>query len=344
MRAGVFEEVGRVSVATVPDPCVRDSTDAVVQVLTAGICGSDLWFYRGLVPYEPGRRTGHEFVGIVNEVGADVRSLRPGDLVAAPFCFADGSCPECRRGLATSCRNGGYWAGDFGEDGAQSEAVRVPFADENLVPLPPGWRADERRLAAAVLACDVLPTGEHAVGLAAVGPTSDVLVIGDGAVGLAAVIAARRISNGRIGVVGHHEDRLALASKLGASAVLHAAGDSLAEIPDSTFECVVECVGSVGLIAEAVRIVRPGGTVGFVGIPNRTGPAPDLIELLAKNASLRGGLAPARRYMADIIDRMDRDEIPDLLVSDVIDLDDLDDGYRAMDDRMALKTVVRVAS
>ncbi|MGW4498958.1 alcohol dehydrogenase catalytic domain-containing protein [Micromonospora sp. NPDC004336] len=237
MKATVLHEAGRVDVIEVPDPMIEHPGDAVVRVSLAAVCGSDLWPYRGQESFTPGDRMGHEWVGLVEEVGADVARVRPGELVLAPFAFADGTCPTCRDGWHTSCPAGGFWGGANG--GGQAEAVRVPFADATLVPVRAD--ADAELLRRLLPLTDVMATGTNAVSLAGVRPGTTAVVLGDGAVGLCAALAARRAGADRIILVGRHPDRNALATRMGATDVVSA---------DNPV--------TVGLIREATRGGAPG--------------------------------------------------------------------------------------
>ncbi|MFN2624681.1 MAG: alcohol dehydrogenase catalytic domain-containing protein, partial [Mycobacteriales bacterium] len=223
MRASVFYGKGDVRVEDVPDPKVLEPTDAVVRITHACICGSDLWGYRGIAEWPAGMRTGHEWLGVVDDVGAEVQSVRPGDRVIAPFSYSDGSCEFCLNGVHTSCHNGGYWgAEDVG--GGQGEAIRAPQADGTLVVLPPAVAEDDALLTAALPLTDVMSTGHHAAVSAGVRAGSTVAIVGDGAVGLCAVLAAARLGAERIISLGHHEERLAIARRFGATDVVTTRG------------------------------------------------------------------------------------------------------------------------
>src|SRR6266550_9614843 len=208
MRATVMYGAGDVRIETVPDAGLVESTDAVVRVTRAAICGSDLWPYKSMESSETGRRMGHEFIGVVEDAGSEVRTVRAGDLVVAPFVWSDGTCVFCQAGLHPSCLHGGRYGFD-GVDGGQGEAVRVPQADGTLVVLPVG--PDAALLPSLVTLTDVMATGHHAALAARVGPGKTVAVVGDGAVGLCAVIAARRLGAEQVVLLGRHSDRIALA-------------------------------------------------------------------------------------------------------------------------------------
>src|SRR6266540_1511939 len=256
-------------VETVPDAHLIEPTDALVTVTRAAICGSDLWPYKSMEHDETGRRMGHEFVGIVEAVGPDVRTLDAGDMVVTPFVWSDGTCAFCQEGLHTSCLHGGRYGWD-GVDGGQGEAVRVPQADGTLVVLPVD--EDDAMMPSLLTLSDVMATGHHAAVSAEVGPGKTVAVVGDGAVGLCGVIAARRLGAERIILLGHHPDRIALARDFGATDVVSERGDEAVErVREFTdgfgAHSVLECVGLEQATVTALRIVRPGGAVGRVGVP-----------------------------------------------------------------------------
>ncbi|MEV5547411.1 alcohol dehydrogenase catalytic domain-containing protein [Streptomyces sp. NPDC052309] len=341
MRATVLQEAGRVRLTDVPDPVIRDPGDALVRVRLAAVCGSDLWPYRGQESFTPGDRMGHEWVGVVEEVGADVARVRPGDLVLAPFAFADGICRVCRDGLFTSCPDGGFWGGR--NDGGQAEAVRVPFADGTLVPVRAD--ADAALLRGLLPLTDVMATGVHATSLAGVRPGSTVVVLGDGAVGLCACLAARRAGAERIILVGRHPDRGDLARRMGATDVL-AADDPAAvglvrEETGGGVPAVAECAGTQAALDLAIDLVRPGGTIGSVGVPNGVDRV-DLYRLFRHNITLRAGVAPARRYLEPLLAEVLAGHLdPSPVFSAELPLDEVATAYRAMDTRQAVKIALR---
>src|SRR5437588_6626686 len=264
MRATVMYGAGDVRVETVPDAHLVEPTDALVTVTRAAICGSDLWPYKSMDPSETGRRMGHEFIGVVEAAGSDVRTMKAGDLVVAPFVWSDGTCVFCQEGLHTSCLHGGRYGFD-GVDGGQGEAVRVPQADGALVVLPVG--EDDALMPSLLTLSDVMGTGHHAALAAKVGPGKTVAVVGDGAVGLCAVIAARRLGAERIVILGRHPDRIALAKEFGATDVVSERGDDAVErVRGLTgglgVHSVLECVGYAQSTFTALSIARPGGAVG----------------------------------------------------------------------------------
>jgi threonine dehydrogenase-like Zn-dependent dehydrogenase len=347
MRASVFHGKGDIRIEEVADPGIVDPTDALVRITHAAICGSDLWFYRGVWDWKPGYRTGHEFTGIVEAVGDEVRTLRPGDRVIAPFVFSDGTCEFCRRGLQTSCVRGTAW-GALRADGGQGEAARVPFADGTLVRIPEAVAEDPGRLAAAVLLSDVLPTGYHAAVCAEVGSGDTVAVIGDGAVGLCAVLSAAYRGAARVIAVGHHADRLDIARRLGATDVVDSGDpDVAARLVDMTGggpQCVLEAVGAQGPLDLAAAVARPGGRIGYVGVP-AGGATLGVSRIFGHNITVRGGVAPARHYLPELLPdvatgRLDASEVLTMRVP----LDGVPDGYRAMDGRTAVKVLVEVAA
>jgi threonine dehydrogenase-like Zn-dependent dehydrogenase len=344
MRATVFRGPGDVRVEEVPDPSIEQPTDALVRVTHACICGSDLWFYRGISEWKPGWRTGHEWMGVVEDVGSEVRTIRRGDRVIAPFVYSDGTCEFCSKGLQTSCVNGGGWGGEA-NDGGQGEAVRAPLADGTLVVLPESVEDDDALLSAILPLTDVMGTGHHAAVTAGVRPGGTAAVVGDGAVGLCAVLAARRMGANRIVALGHHEERLRLARRFGATDVVTGRGrDAVDEVIDLTeggAEAVLECVGTQGAMDTAVSIARPGGTVGFVGVPLGV-QSLDLRRMFGDNVSLRGGVAPVRAYIPELLgDVLEGSLDPSPVLDTTTDLNGVPDGYAAMDNREAIKVMVR---
>jgi hypothetical protein len=264
---------GDVRVENVPDARLLEPTDALVRVTRACICGSDLWPYQSIEPSRIGNRMGHEFIGVIEDVGSGVRTLRRGDVVVAPFAISDGSCEFCREGLHTSCIHGAWWGGTE-NDGGQGEAVRVPLADGTLVALPVG--EDHELMPSLLTLADVLGTGHHAALTARVSRGKTVAVVGDGAVGLCGVIAARRLGAERIIMLGRHEDRIALARDFGATDVVSERGEeAVARVRDLTggfgAHSVLECVGHGESTLTALSIARPGGAVGRVGVPQHDG-------------------------------------------------------------------------
>ena len=305
----------------------------------------DLWQYRAESPFEPGP-IGHEFLGVVEDVGADVRGLAAGDLVIAPTAYCDGICANCRAGIANACIAGGFWAVG-GIDGGQGEAVRVPFADATLVRVP-GSGHSEETLRSLLALSDVMGTGHHAALSAGVNPSSVVAVIGDGAVGLCAILAARRLGAARIIALSRYPARQALARSFGATDVVAERGDAAAEAVLELTEGVgvdaaLECVGTAEAFTTAVAVTRPGGIVGYVGVPHGVEVA--INTLFFRNVGLRGGAAPVRTYIPELLDDVLAGRIDPGRVFDFeTDLDGIAEAYAAMDERRAIKTLVRVGT
>lgn len=343
MRATVYHAPGDVRVENVPDSKIQQPTDAIARITHACICGSDLWFYRGLDQWQPGWRTGHEWMGIIEEVGSEVRNIKKGDRVLAPFAFSDGSCEFCGKGLQTSCVKGGFWGTT--NDGGQAEAVRAPFADGTLVVIPKEVEGDDAMLTAILPLTDVMATGHHAAVSAGVRQGGTVAVVGDGAVGLCGVLAAKRLGADRIIILGRHEKRLEIARRFGATDVVTSRdGQAIDEVQEMTkggVESVLECVGSESSMNTAISITRPGGAIGYVGVPHGSETI-NLGNMFMSNITLRGGVAPARAYipelLADVVaGKLDPSPVLDLSV----DLDGVPFGYAAMDGREAIKVMVR---
>jgi threonine dehydrogenase-like Zn-dependent dehydrogenase len=336
---------GDVRVENVSDAALVAPTDALVTVTRAAICGSDLWPYRTMEPSDTGRRMGHEFIGVVEAAGGDVRTVKQGDLVVTPFLWSDGTCVFCREGLHTSCLHGGRYGAD-GVDGGQGEAVRVPQADGTLVVLPVG--RDDALMPSLLTLSDVMATGHHTALSAEVGPDKSVAVVGDGAVGLCGVIAARRLGAERIVILGRHPDRVALAREFGATDVVSERGDEAVErVRELTggfgAHSVLECVGLPQSTLTALRIARPGGAVGRVGLPQENS-IPEAIATFFANLTISGGPAPARAYIEELLPDVLEGRIePGRVFDRVGPLDEVPDGYRAMDEREAIKVMVEVS-
>jgi threonine dehydrogenase-like Zn-dependent dehydrogenase len=345
MRATVMYGAGDVRVENVPDARLIESTDALVAVSRACICGSDLWPYKTLEHSNTGRRMGHEAIGVIEAVGADVRTLNVGDVVVMPFAYSDGSCVFCREGLHTSCIHGGFF-GSGEADGAQAEALRVPQADGTLVVLPVG--ADDALMPSLVTLSDVMGTGHHAAVVAEVGPGKTVAVVGDGAVGLCGVIAARRLGAEQIIILGRHPDRIALAREFGATDVVSERGgeavERVRELTDGFgVHSVLECVGLEQSELTAIEIARPGGAVGRVGVPqDETMPASR--PAFYNNISVSGGPAPVRAYIEELLPDVLEGRIePGRVFDRVVGLGEVPDGYRAMNEREAIKVMVSLS-
>ena len=342
MRATVMHGAGDVRIEDVPDAGLVEPTDALVAVTRAAICGSDLWPYKSMEHDDAGRRMGHEFIGVVDAVGTDVRTVKAGDVVVAPFLYSDGTCVFCREGLHTSCLHGGRYGYD-GVDGGQGEAVRVPQADGTLVVLPVD--RDDALMPSLLTLTDVMGPGHHAALAAEVGPGKIVAVVGDGAVGLCGVIAAHRLGAEQIMILGRHPDRIALAKAFGATDVVGERGDEAVErVRELTggfgVHSVLECVGYEESTLTALGIARPGGAVGRVGVPQDAS-VPAALPTFFKNVSVGGGPAPVRAYIEDLLpDVLDGRIEPGRVFDRVIGLDDVPDGYRAMNDREAINVMI----
>src|SRR3954447_14184855 len=302
MRATLIYGAGDVRVEDVSDAGLREPTDAVVRVLRACICGSDLWPYGSMPAGEQPRRMGHEFMGVVEDVGAEVSGLNRGDVVVAPFVWADNTCDFCSEGLQTSCRHGGLW-GAPGVDAGQGEAVRVPQAQGTLVKLPVG--EDAALLSSLLTLSDVFPTGHHCAVTAGVNERTTVTVIGDGAVGLCAVLAAKRLGAEQIILMGRHTDRTDLGRDFGATEVVPERGaEGVEKVRELTGgDCthtVLECVGLRPAIETAFGVVRDGGAVSRVGAPQYVDVRMDF-ALFLRNVTLTGGVAPARAYIEELL-------------------------------------------
>lgn len=342
MRATVMYGAGDVRIENVPDAQIKEPTDALLRVTRACICGSDLWPYNQLEPTEAGQRMGHEFIGIVEAVGSDVRTVKTGDLVVVPFAYSDGTCVFCHEGLQTSCLHGGFW-GREGVDGGQGEAVRVPLADGTLVALPVG--EDDALMPSLLTLSDVMGTGHHAALAAQVGPGKTVAVVGDGAVGLCGVIAAKRLGAEQIILLGRHPDRIALGRDFGATDIVSERGDEAVErVLELTggigAHSVLECVGHTQSMVTALGIARPGGAVGRVGVPQQE-EIPTTVATFFNNVTIAGGPAPARAYIEELMpDVLEGTIEPGRVFDRVIGLEEVPDGYRAMNDRESIKVLI----
>jgi threonine dehydrogenase-like Zn-dependent dehydrogenase len=341
MKATVMYGAGDVRVENVPDPRIVQPTDAIVRVTHACICGSDLWPYQQMEPTPTGRRMGHEFIGIVEDIGSDVRTVKKGDLVVTPFAWSDGTCEFCRQGLQTSCLHGGFWGGEL--DGGQGEAARVPLADGTLVKLPVG--PDHALMPSLLTLTDVMGTGHHAALAANVAPRKIVAVVGDGAVGLCGVIAARRLGAEQIILLGRHSDRIALARAFGATDIVSERGQEAVERVRALTNglgahSVLECVGHGQSTETALGIVRAGGAVGRVGVPQQE-TIPASIPTFFGNVTIAGGPAPVRAYIEELmVDILDGRIEPGRVFDRTTNLDGVPAGYRAMNEREAIKVMI----
>jgi threonine dehydrogenase-like Zn-dependent dehydrogenase len=335
MRATYMYGAGDVRVIDVPDPTIQNASDALVRVVRSCICGSDLHPYHSMPPTPEGSSMGHEFVGVVEDTGGDVRTVKKGDVVIAPFAWSDGTCDFCREGLQTSCRHGGFWNAD-GVGGGQAEAVRVPLANGTLVPVP--VEETSPLIPSLLTLSDVYGTGYHAAVKARVTADTTVTVIGDGAVGLMAMLSAHQLGAPRIILMGRHNDRTDVVPERGDEGIA-AARDLTGG--DGT-HVVIEAVGHMPAYQQAIGVVRPGGVISRVGVPQYDDAPVGFGSLFGPNITLTGGPAPARAYIDTLLPGvLDGRVQPGKVFDREIGLDAVPDGYRAMDTREALKVLVR---
>lgn len=336
MRATTLHAPGDIRVSEVPDPILEAPTDAVVKVTAGCICGSDLWPYRGANDITPGQTIGHECVGVVEEVGADVTSFRPGDFVIVPFDHCDNTCAHCENGAHSACVNLGM------TQTGQAEYARVTQADGSLVRTE--GTPDASLLPSLLALSDVMPTGWHAAVSAGVRPGGTAVVVGDGAVGLCGVLAAATMGAETIIAMSRHEPRQEIARAFGATHVVaergREGGAIVKEITGGVgADAVLECVGTDDAMRTAVGVARPGATVGFVGVPH--GVELPVRSMFAKNVGLAGGMAPVRRYLPELLDLVLAGRIEPGKVFDLtLPLDEVAEGYRAMDERRAIKVLI----
>ena len=347
MHAAMWYGPGDIRWDKRPDPRIELPTDAVVRVVAACVCGSDLWTWRGARPPADPHPIGHEMVGVVEEVGAGVTTMSAGDFVITPFSISDGTCPHCRQGITTSCSQVQWWGGTDRDgrtlDGCQGQYVRVPLADGTLYPTPA--LPDPAQIPALLTLSDVLGTGHHAAVAAGVGPGTTVAVVGDGAVGLCAVLAAVRLGAERVIAFSSHTDRQLVATGFGASDVVSERGDDGAAavrdlLAGQGADCVLECVGTKVSMTQALATVRPGGRIGYVGAPVGGAELP-LGKMFSNNIRVGGGLAPVRAYLdellPDVLDgRLDASAVFDL----ELPLEKVAEAYAAMDGRRSIKTLL----
>ncbi|GAA2518912.1 zinc-binding dehydrogenase [Rarobacter incanus] len=347
MRAAIIHGPGDVRIETVPDPQLHDDGDVIVDVTAGCVCGSDLWAYRGIRPTPHPHRIGHELVGVVTAVGAGVRTLGIGDFVIAPFDLGCGHCQSCRHGFYSACETvclvGATDSHGRPIDGGQGERARIPYADASLVKVP--GPIDPLVIPSLLTLSDVLPTGHHAAISAGVDSSTTVVVVGDGAVGLCAVLAAARLGAPRIIAMSRHAERAQLARDFGATDVIAERGDAgiaaVREALDGDLaDCALECVGTDIAMDQALGSVRGGGSVGFVGVPAGGSQIP-IGTLFARNIRVGGGMAPARRYIPELLADVLAGRIdPGLVFTQAFALRDIAAAYRAMDERTVIKSLV----
>ena len=338
MLATMLYGPGDLRFEEVPEPRIEKPTDAIIRLAASCVCGSDLWPFRGLQDVKAPQAMGHEYCGVVVEVGSAVTSVRPGQFVVGSFCISDNTCPHCRFGFQSSCENIEFMKG------AQAPLARVPLADGTLVATPD--IPSEDLIPGLLAASDVLGTGWYAADAAQVQPGATVAVVGDGAVGLMAVLAARQMGATRIIAMSRHKSRQDLALEFGATDIVTERGeDGIARIKEMTgnvgADCVLECVGTEQSMQQAIYAARPGGHIGYVGVPH--GVTFDGAKLFFAQRSMLGGPAPVRRFLPDLIDLVLSRKIDPGKVFDLeLPLSDVAEGYRAMDERRAIKSLLRV--
>ncbi|SHH31749.1 alcohol dehydrogenase [Jatrophihabitans endophyticus] len=346
MKAAIFKGKGSVVIEDRPKPTISEPTDAIVRVVLACVCGSDLWFYRGISEVDHGG-VGHEFIGVVDEVGSDVTNVKPGDFVISPFSWSDGTCRNCEHGFQTACVHGGFFGQGGDGDGGQAEYVRVPQADGTLVTVPGSDFSDET-MASLLALTDVMATGYHAAVSAGVTEGMTVAVVGDGAVGLSGVLASKLLGAERIIVLGSKtESRHALAREWGATDIISVRGDEaeqqLKDLTDGFgADAVLECVGTKESVETAFAVAAAGAIVGRVGVPH--GVEVDAEGTFYSNIGLRGGPAPARHYQPELLKQvLDGSINPGKVFDATFTLDDIAEAYAAMDERRAIKALVKVS-
>ncbi|WNF00372.1 zinc-dependent alcohol dehydrogenase family protein [Streptomyces luomodiensis] len=338
MRGAVLYAPGDVRFEERADPKIINATDALIRTAATCVCGSDLWDYRGINPVEQPTPFGHEYVGIVEEVGSEVTAVKPGQFVIGSFFASDNTCANCRNGYQTNCLHREF----VGAEGCQAEKIRIPLADGTLVATPE--QPAEEHIPSLLACSDVMGTGWYAAVAAEVRPGDTVAVVGDGAVGLCAVIAARELGAERIIAMSRHEPRQKLAREFGATDIVAERGEEgIARIKEMTggigADRVLECVGTQESMRQALPSTRPGGHVGFVGVPH--GVALDGQELFYSHVGLRGGPAPVRAFLPDLIDRVLSGRINPGKVFDLtLPLEQVADAYQAMDERRAIKALL----
>lgn len=344
MKATLMYGPGDVRVETVPDPEIVEPTDAIVRAVRACVCGSDLHPYHSMKPSPKGRTMGHELIGVVEDTGSAVSTIRKGDFVIVPFVYSDNTCVFCREGVHTSCLHGGFY-GTRSVGGLQAELARIPQADGTLVAVP---GVDERSelLPSLLTLSDVYLTGYHAAFMGRVEAGKTVTVIGDGAVGLSAVLASRQLGAERIILMGRHTARTDLGVEFGATDVVAARGEEgIARVMELTggegSHVVLEAVGHMPAYEQSYGVVRPGGIISRVGVPQYESAPIGWDSLFGKNAMLAGGPAPVRAYLEDAIRQVLSGEIdPGRVFDRTVGIDDVPAGYAAMDAREALKVLV----
>jgi threonine dehydrogenase-like Zn-dependent dehydrogenase len=337
MRVTTIHAPGDIRLEERPAPAITAPTDAVIKITAGCICGSDLWPYRGEGGFTAGSPIGHEMVGVIEEVGAEVRSFAPGDFVIVPFCTCDNTCAHCQNDAQSACRNGGVTSGGQGEYGLVGQAEGSLVKTDGM--------PDPDMIPSLLALSDVLPTGWHCAVSARVKQGDTVVVVGDGAVGLCGVLAAVQMGADRVIAMSRHEPRQAIARQFGATHVVAERGKegaaAIKELTDGVgADAVLECVGTHDAMRQAFAVARPGSMVGFVGVPHDVTLPID--RMFAKNIGLAGGVAPVRRYLPELLDLVTRGSVnPGLVFDTVMPLDEVAAGYKAMDERTAIKVLLQ---
>jgi threonine dehydrogenase-like Zn-dependent dehydrogenase len=337
MRATTLHGTKDIRFTEVPDPVLQAPTDAIIKVVASCICGSDLWNYRGENKIKPGMTIGHECLGVVEEVGSAVTSFRPGDLVIVPFVHCDNTCPHCRAGVQSACVNAGFTVS------GQAEYARVNQAEGSLVKIE-GEPAPEM-MSSLLALTDVMATGWHAAVASGVRKGGTAVVVGDGAVGLCGVIAASVMGAEKVVAMSRHADRQKLALEFGATHIVETRGEEgeeqVLDLTDGVgADAVLECVGTDQAMRTAFAVARPGSTVGFVGVPH--GVQLPVQQMFRKNVGLAGGMAPVRRYVEELLPLVVDGRIqPGRVFDKTLPLASVAEGYRAMDERTAIKVFLQ---
>lgn len=336
MRGAIIHGTKDVRFEDREDPKIVEPTDAVIRTVATCVCGSDLWPYRGINEVKEARPIGHEYVGIVEQVGDAVKTVKAGDFVVGGFTYSDNTCPVCRKGATANCQHGG------GYDGCQAEKIRIPQADGTLLATP--GQPDEDLIPSLLALSDVMCTGWHAAVSGGVGQGKTVAVVGDGAVGLSAVLASVQLGAERVIAMSRHEDRQKLAKEFGATDIVAERGeDGVKKIQELTegigADVVLECVGTEDAREQAVNCMRPGGMMGVVGVPHG---GIDIEQMFWDNKGIHGGIAPVRAYLEQLLKLvLDRKIEPGKVFDLELPLDQVSQAYAAMDERRATKVLLR---
>lgn len=345
MKAAIFKGKNDIELGNRPDPEIKDPTDAVVRVVRGCVCGSDLWYYRGISQHKVGS-IGHEFIGVVEKIGDEVKQLKAGDFVIAPFTYSDGICPACKSGFQSNCDHGSPF-GNGEIDGGQGQYVRTPYAETTLVKVEGDEFSDEQ-LASFTALSDVMSTGYHAAISAGVKKDDTVAVVGDGAVGLCAVLSAKKLGAKRIIALSRNPARQKVAKEFGATDIVSQRGEeAVKKLKEMTtgrgVDAALECVGTDEAIQTCLGIVRAGGMIGAVGVPLYK--EFKYQDAFWKNVGIRGGVAPARKYIPELLEDVLAGRInPGKVFDFQTDLEGIKEAYAAMDERRAIKSLLKVST